>query len=82
MLLITVQLISARTGKLTTLHRGVISNDGTGTAESGNYTAWLGNKGSDTGGAGKSVRVDGFPRRRQSAWRLLYKVLKEAYDRS
>jgi hypothetical protein len=44
-IVVRVELHSAVTGKVTPLYTGIVANDGTGTAEVGNYDAAFGRKG-------------------------------------
>jgi hypothetical protein len=82
MIVVTVQLVSAITGKTTTLGQALISNDGTGTQASGNYRAAFGRKGQEghhifVKPARRSV-VTGFPRLRLNVWHLLKLALDNA----
>jgi len=59
------------------LHVGWIGNVGTGTRTSGNYKYVL----SQRNTPGRTLRkgfINGFPRKRLSAWDLLYRCLREA----
>lgn len=82
MIRITVELISARTGKTTTLGVGEIWNDVSGTITRGNYGFRLGKRGQTRIGPFDNVwkqgEVKGFPRQKLLAWDLLYRCLKEA----
>jgi hypothetical protein len=75
MIRVTVELVSAITGKTEVLGVGTITNDGTGTKTSGNYTVSLSKRG------GKShwctANLYDFPRRKLLAWDLLYRALRE-----
>ena len=73
MIVVKVELPSARTGKTSTLGTLRIVNDATGTATSGNYTGEL--RGAN-GRALETCRVSGFPRKRRLAWDLVYRVLR------
>ncbi len=64
--------------RVTTLHIGVIANDGTGTRTRGNYDFVLSKRGSAA--VYKRGRVEGFPRKVHTAWKLLYLVLKEIFE--
>ena len=59
------------------LGRALIANDGTGSDNTGNYSYKLYDK---AGRKYKSGKVVGFRRKAQIAWRLLYLVLKDAFD--
>ncbi len=61
-----------------TIHKGIITNDATGAPTKGNYDFVL----SKRGGLGiyKRGRVEDFARQQEDAWKLLYLVLKEAFD--
>lgn len=65
-------------GRSIALHTAMIVNDATGTPTRGNYYFTL----SKRGGAKvyKKGRVEGFARKRETAWKLLYLVLKEAFE--
>lgn len=77
MLRITVELVSARTGKIETLGVATITNTGTGTKERGNYIALV----KAVGGKRRlrrEVEVEGYPRLQRNAWDLLAYVLRKA----
>ena len=62
MLVVKVELHAAETGSVKELSRMYIINDGTGTAEHGNYTVKV----------GRNIgRVEGYPRLAHSVWRLV-----------
>lgn len=75
MIRVTVELLSARTGKTELLGVARISNVG-GTPTSGSYSAELTKRGSQTT-AWRRGHVQGFPRKRLGGWDLLYRVLHE-----
>lgn len=78
MLKITIELISARTGKRSILHEAIIANDATGTATRGNYNAILSRKGgltSTRGNVWKSTELKHFPRKAKNSWHLLKQIL-------
>ena len=76
---VTVELVPlGDESKAKVLHTAVIANDGSGTKAKGNYRFALSRKGSTK--PWKSGQVKGFPRLREGAWRLLYRVLKEAMN--
>lgn len=64
--------------KAYTLHKGTIINDASGTSTKGNYDFELSKRGGP--GTYKKGRVEGFARRQQGAWKLLYIVLKQAFE--
>jgi hypothetical protein len=70
---VTVELISARTGRTSVLGVAHISNDGTGTEHVGHYDVAL----SKFGGKGvwKRGRVEGFARKSLGSWDLLFRAL-------
>jgi hypothetical protein len=77
-IVVTVELHSARTGKRTTLGRAVIMNDGTGGAgPRGNYDAVFFRRGQNR--ALREVRVEGFPRRQLLVWDLLLRALRAGF---
>ena len=59
-----------------TLATATISNDATGTRSRGNYTYKLAKA---SGNIWKSGKIEDFPRKSRSVWRLLYLVLKDVY---
>lgn len=78
MIIVTVELHSARTGKTTLLGRAKICNDrlrtiGTG-GTFGDYTCVFRNK---AGAFWKETFVERFPRKRLLMWDLLYRALKQ-----
>ena len=77
MIRVTVELVSAITGKVTHLGTAIIANDGTGTRASGNYWATFSRRGqpAKTWRAGE---VKDFPRQRLLAWDLLFRALRSA----
>lgn len=71
MIRITVELIPARApDKPRHLGTALITNDGTGTPESGNYTVRL-SKWGRPNTTWKTGRVENFPRRKLGPWDLL-----------
>ena len=74
MLRITIDLLSARTGKCTTLGVAEIGNDGTGTQTYGNYNVRLFKWGSGRR-LWRTGKVTEFPRQRRGPWDLLYQAL-------
>lgn len=81
MILITVELVSARTGKREVLGKAEIYNDATGTPSRGNYVAKLYKRGENFGGSvWKAGRIEDFPRKRLLMWDLLFRVLRELVE--
>jgi hypothetical protein len=76
MLVITIDLHSARTHQVTRLAQAQIANDGQGTPTRGNYRAHFEGK---RGRFIESAIVNGFPRKRLLAWDLLYRALRAAF---
>lgn len=76
MILVTVELISARTGKRSTLGTAKICNDVRRTIQTtgvlGDYTCEFRDK---AGRPWRQARVEKFPRKRLLAWDLLYRAL-------
>ncbi len=81
MIVIKVELHSAITGEVTELTRAIVANDGTGTADHGNYDVYIGRKG-QTGNVGilrkplRRGRIMGHPRLAQSVWSLVGKAVR------
>ena len=73
MIRVTVELLSAGTRRTTVLGVALISNDGTGTPESGNYDVEVSK--ADGRGVWKRGRVEGFARNLLGAWDLLFHAL-------
>lgn len=75
MIVIKVELHSARTGKISEIGRMTISNDGTGKhPQSGNYNIRLMRR-STTSTIQKECRVEGYSRLSSPIWSLVYKAL-------
>jgi hypothetical protein len=72
MIRVTVELVSARTGKTSVLGTAKISNNLTGSPARGNYTVKLHDK---AGRLWKESTVHGFPRKRLLTWDLLFRAL-------
>lgn len=74
MIIVKVELHSAITGKVTELGRLRITNDGTGSAERGNYDV------APFGKGGRSIlrmaRVENYPRLSYSVFRLIRLALE------
>ena len=77
MIRVTIELISARTGKTRHLGTALIANDGTGTKEVCDYNFSL-SKWGKPGQAWKKGRVTGFQRLKHGAYDLLYLALRAA----
>lgn len=73
MILVKVELWSAKTGKMTPLAAMTISNDGTGSQTEGNYTAKRLKKG--TIQASSTGEVKGHKRKALSVWLLVAKAI-------
>jgi hypothetical protein len=78
MLVVKIELHSAVTGEITTIATGTIVNTGTGTPTSGDYRVELKDA---IGRRWKKGQITGFPRKRLSAWDLLYRVLEKLVKR-
>lgn len=81
MIRITVELVSAITGKTTLIGVGEIANDGTGSTTTGNYDVRLLKspayaKPQNVGGIWRKGRIEKFPRQRLGPWDLLYRALR------
>lgn len=76
MIIVKIELHSARTGEISEIGRMHISNDGTGSATRGNYRAELMRRGT-THTAQRFGTVTNFPRLAYSVWRLVLRALKD-----
>ena len=74
MIVVKVELHSARTGKVSEIGRLLISNDGTGSPTRGNYVIQRLRRG--TQAVQKTGRVEDYPRQSYSVWELLKRALK------
>jgi len=83
MLVVKIEMHSARTGKITELGNMIIANDGTGEPNRGNYNVIVGRRGQHWRTAPKrpvrTGRVENFPRNAYSVWRLVLRALRSAY---
>lgn len=85
MLIITVQLASAMTNEITTLGRMVIANDGTGTADKGNYVVGVKHKAHLEDlvpislHCSREGKVLNHSRKAEVIWKLILKALKACY---
>jgi len=84
MLVVTIDLYSARTGGVTRLGQMIIANVG-GTAERGNYTAKVANKRDADNIRATWARpqrtgeVSDYPRLSYNVWRLVSRALRSAF---
>ena len=81
MIIVSVQLVSARSGQTTELARMHIANDGTGTERVGNYAGKT-LRGRSTAQLDKATtqhtgRVRGFNRGSLHVWNLVARMLKD-----
>jgi hypothetical protein len=76
MIVVTVELRSARTGKKTLLGVATITNDGEGTETQGDYVAVFSRR-HDPASIWKVGMAHKFPRKRLLMWDLLYRCLRE-----
>lgn len=85
MIVVKIELWSARTGKVSELGRMLIANDGTSkNPKRGNYDAKILRKGSftkswDSAVTTRESRVEDYPRLSYSVWRLVLRCLKNAF---
>lgn len=75
MIVVKVELHSAVTGAVTEIGRMVISNDGTGTSNRGNYDARLMRRGT-VDRVQRRGRIEGYPRKSLSVWTLVARALQ------
>lgn len=84
MIVVRIELHSARTGKVSELGRLFITNDATGDARTGNYDVTLARKGATKvpqplnpkgPKPARTGRVEGYPRLSYNVWRLITKAL-------
>lgn len=84
MIRVTIELLSARTGRRTTLGVMDISNDGSlsdgsGDSPRGCYNARMYRRGSWST-VQRTGRVEDWPRRSKTVWQLLHKMLDNIYN--
>ena len=84
MIIVTVQLHSAVTGKKTTIGRAIIDNDGTGTAKKSNYNVRVGRRDRTEihqvlGKPLRKGKVKDYPRASYNVWRLVIRALRSAF---
>ncbi len=79
MIVVTIEMVpGGDNSKAHVLHVGAITNDATATRTRGNYDFTLSKRGGPA--TYKKGRVEGFARLKEGAWKLLYLVLKEAFE--
>jgi len=74
MIVVKVELHSARTGEVSEIGRMLVINDGSGSLEKGNYLIRLLRRGS-TSKVQREARVTGHARQSYSVWVLVAKAL-------
>lgn len=88
MLRVTIELVSANTGKTTKIGQMLIANTGTGTPTRGNYIARVLRKNSwpkdgeafwNSGKVDRACRVENYPRKALVVWRLVARSLLGCY---
>lgn len=82
MIVVSIELLSARTGKRSLIGAMTLTNDATGSELRGNYNVKVYRK-HPNGGVSESVqrtaRVEDYPRLAYNVWRLVMKALKAAF---
>lgn len=89
MLVVRIELHSARTGKVSEIGRMVIANDGVATSKDprrGSYTVKIGRKGHDLNAAiwkrpQREARVEDYPRQSYTVWELVRRALNAVYGK-
>lgn len=82
MILVTIELLSARTKQRTLIGAMSIANDATGTGKNGNYNVSVFRKhanGGVTTDVLRTGRVENYPRLAYNVWRLVARALKSAF---
>lgn len=80
MIVVKVELHSARTGQVSELGRMHICNDSTGTESRGNYQCIVLRKGqTDERAPTRVCRIQAFPRKSYSVWRLVLRALRDCF---
>lgn len=85
MIVVRIELVSARTGRISEIGRMYIANDETGDARRSNYDAKVCRRGSfDYDGwenvrATREGRVENYPSAAYNVWRLVIRALKSAF---
>ena len=83
MIVVKVELHSARDGEVTEIGRTVIANDGTGDRKRRNYDVAVGRRGDiSLRGVARPVRrgrVENYPAESYSVWRLVIRALRSAF---
>lgn len=81
MIIVSVSLLSAVTGKTTELARMEISNDGTGSRTKGTYLGSIlrgrTKEGLDRRSVTKTATVEDYPRQSLHVWNLVARMLKK-----
>lgn len=81
MIRVTVEMLPGGFGPVQHLGTAIISNDGTGTPQRGNYNVRLSPRGNPKR-VWRRGRVLRFPRKRRSAWHLLEEALAAALGKT
>ena len=86
MIVVSIDLVSARTGKGTTIGRMIIANDETGDGNRNNYNAWVARRNlvdrrTDVliDKAVRTGRVEHYPSTTYSVWRLVLRALRSCF---
>lgn len=87
MLRVTIELVSAVTGKTSVIGRMHVWNDGTGTPSRGNYQVGVRRRGAEELQPGEHPKqnctrhgeVKNYPRLSYNVWRLILRALKSAF---
>lgn len=84
MIVVKVELHNANNGEISEIGRAIIFNDGSGTAERGNYGVRIGRKGNTLNAAilshpQKQAKVLDYPRQSYTVWELVRRSLNAVY---
>lgn len=90
MIVVKVELWSARTGEVSELGRMYVANDGTSKGNRGNYSAAVCRRGTTEVPQARAIREDGpkptrtgdvlnYPRHSYNVWRLITRALKACF---
>lgn len=85
MIVVKIELWSARTGRVTEIGRTYITNDGTGTDDRRNYDVWICRRGRYAppgdykSAATRTASITKFPSKAYNVWRLIARALKAAF---
>ena len=86
MIVVSIDLISARTGKGTTIGRMIIANDETGDGHKNNYNAWIARRNlvneqpeAMIDKSDRTGRVESYPSTAYSVWRLVMRALRSCF---